>query len=665
MPARKPFNLFVYGTLMKPSVFRTVLGVRLVRRPEDSDGLTAYHARDAILSGYQKVSPDNTYQYAVPSPGGRIRGYLVGPLPAESMAALGKYEGRNYSRRRLRVQTEDGLEQAVVFVGNLEELQHSFGYAFRDPLKQEILLEEKIEAALQETEQQQLHTQQRLGRRAVRELHGPTIRDIVRKHFEGGGISDYAIRHALLDIPLPDTEPIRSDGEARALAKDYLTLVVRQVIFNELEDRVRQEFRYELDHLAHGTWYYDRTLSALMVLRHLNRAPVLMKNLVWDCLRDLHFETEHLVDFVRWAIGAADALWDPKAFRQHLQFIRNHMGRGYISLGAELEFSNIGHSVIRDPNGQSVRDFQYDGFLYFRDFALDALTWKLGGHIDDHRHKSSRARRRGFFEAALGNLSIEANLSKPLTSDPWLLSQLILETKRFFPIAPHSVHISLQLRSQHRPMQDRLLPLSAMKCLFALAGAPVRDASGRVRIERLAGDEIISRSDPPGMLFSEIRRRYSSESDEAHAALAAGDPGRYVQQFRFIRLSEEIEYEPLVMALKGLQVKLRPGTFLLPRQYASSPPHRRLFHRLLDWGEAPTPLRPREIDRFLKHVSDGLRTERRGRPAHDEVYIAWALNQLRRMLVSFNALVEGRPEHPQPAPHLGHNGLRATGDLQS
>ncbi|MCK4277103.1 MAG: gamma-glutamylcyclotransferase [Phycisphaerae bacterium] len=639
MSVQKPFNLFIYGTLMNRSVFRAVLGVRLARRKTDADGVKAFWARNAVLGGYQKVSPDSTYLYAVPAPRGRIRGYLLGPLPGQCMTALRQYEGQNYYRKKLRVQTKDGVEEAVVFLGNLEQMKHSFGYEFRDPLKQEILLGEKIEAALQETEREQLHTQEKLYRRAVGELHGATIRDLVRTHFEGGGISDYTIRHSLLDMPLPDFERIREDPEAKALAPNYLAMVVRQVIFNQLEDRVRREFRYELDHMAPGRWYYERTISSLVVLRYLNRNASLLDMLVADCLTDLSFDSDHLVDFVRWSVVAADAMYEADRLKRHLQFIRNHLGSGYLPLGAELEFSNIGHDVIRDPKGRDLRDPKYDGFLYFRDFALDVLTWKLGGHVDDHHDKASQSRRRGFFEVAMGNISIEADLSKPLTSDPWLLSQLITQAKRFYSVGPHSVHISLQLRSQHRPMQDRLLPLSAMKCLFAIAGDPVRGKDKRLRINRLMSDEIVTRGDPPSMMFSEIRKRYSAESHEYYPSTRTPtEGGRYVQQFRFVRLSDDLNYEPVIMALKGLQLSLRPGSFLTPSQYTSSGKHRKLFEDLLRWAQDATPLADDEIEAFLGHIHDGLMGEQRGKPAHSEAYIAWAINQLRKTLEKFNKM---------------------------
>ena len=670
MPKQTPFNLFVYGTLTNPSVFRAVLGRRMVYVSSDADGVESFWARYAVLDGYTKISPDNTYLYAVPDPQGRIRGLVVGPLPGEAMRALRAYEGRNYSRRKVKVQTADGPLEAAAFVANLKQFEHAFGYRFSDPLKQEIILHEKIEAALKETEQAELHTTEPVSRRAVSELHALTIRDLVRWHFEAGGISDYAIRQSLRETPLRDYARVLKDAEAAALAPNYLAMVVRQVIFNQLEERVHEDFRYELDHLPTAGKYYERTISSLAALRTINGGGELMSLLAADCLADLDFASSHLVDYVRWGILAADAIYDQQKAKQHVRFILSHMHRGHIPLGAELEFSNIGHHVIRDPDGRVLRDRDYDGFLYFKDFGLDALTWKLGGHIDDHHQKTSSAPRRGFFETALGSLSIEANLSKPVTDDPWLLNQLIHEARRFYLIAPHSVHISLQLRSQHRPVRDRVLPLSIFKCLFAIGGDLAAQSDGTHRIERLMRHEIIgtngaepaasanpsAESGPDGqrhMLFSEISRRHSYEEPDLHTGAHPAQSGRYVQQFKFLRLKPELNYEPIAMALKGIQLALLPGTFMTRQQYERSAKHRRLFDAVMEWGVKPTALSTGEIEEFLDAVYEGLRHERRGGPAHDEAYISWSLSELRDMLRDFNRCLTGTTSPGEDRPSQG------------
>ncbi|KKK92437.1 hypothetical protein LCGC14_2702950, partial [marine sediment metagenome] len=307
------------------------------------------------------------------------------------------------------------------------------------------------------------------------------------------------------------------------------------------------------------------------------------------------------------------------------------------------------HRVIVDSAVHDICDAQYVGFLYFNDFGLDALTWKLGGHVDDHREKAPGKPRRGFFETALGNVSIEANLSKPLTDDPWLLNQIVHETQRFVSVQPHSLHLSLQLRRQQNPSPDRLLPLEVFKCLFALAGDLAPGPDQRLRIARLTDHEIVGKDLPTGadknttphMLFSEISRRRGTLGSTQHDGLALPDSGgRYIQQFKFMRLSPALNYEPIALALKGIQISLRPGTFLTAGQYDSSRRHRRTFEELMAWAKEPTVLTDAQRRVFLEAVRDGLMSEKRGKPAHGEAYIAWAIGRIRAMLRAFNATVK-------------------------
>lgn len=639
----KPFSLFVYGTLSLPAVFRAVLGLRLVKSAADADGRNSFLAREAVLPGYKKISPDRTYLYAVPDAHGRIRGYVVGPLPGECLSALHRYEGNNYRQVRVEVLAAGGPVKAVAFVGKGEEISHAFGWEFRDHLKQEVLLRRKIDKAVREDEISRLHTHEAITHRALSELHALTIRDLIRQHFDSRGVSTFAIRQSIREEPLREFGQLPDEAEARRLAPNYLNLLIRQVLFNQIEDRIRDDFRYELDRMQVAETFYERTISALAALRFLNAQPGLLELLTGDALTEMPFEPSPLIDYIRWTVQAADAVYDGGFARQEVVYIRDHMGSGYIPLGAELEFSNIGHDVIRDPGAQRYCDRQYDGFLYFRDFALDILTWKLGGHVDDHYVKSSQQRRRGFFELAFGSLSVEANISKPITDDPWLLNQIVHAAVKFYDVAPHSLHISLQLRSPNRPVQDRPLPLSVMKCLFAVASDVVRDGDGGARVTRLCGEEIIRKKPSTQMLFSETSRRRS----------AAGDPdvptsrGRWVQQFKFLRLHPRINYEPIIVALKGIQVHFKPGSFLTASQHESDPQLRELFEALLRWGRCATPLGKSEVEEFLEAVYEGLVREKRRRPAHSLAYIAYCLSQLRTALQEFNAFVRSQPAGPK------------------
>ena len=98
-----------------------------------------------------------------------------------------------------------------------------------------------------------------------------------------------------------------------------------------------------------------------------------------------------------------------------------------------------------------------------------------------------------------------------------------------------------------------------MQCLFAIAGDLVCNEMGEFHIKRLVSDEIITTETVPVMLFSDISRRHSRQNDGAELVRPDHASGRFVQQFKFLRLSPSLNYEPIVMALKGLQLRFSPG----------------------------------------------------------------------------------------------------------
>jgi hypothetical protein len=101
-----------------------------------------------------------------------------------------------------------------------------------------------------------------------------------------------------------------------------------------------------------------------------------------------------------------------------------------------------------------------------------------------------------------------------------------------------------------------------------------------------------------------------------------------------------LNYESIAMGLKGIQISLRPGTFLTGNQWDQNRKHRDLFEGLLHWGGNPTAISEADVEDFLGHVHDGLMKERRGKPAHDPAYITWSISQLRGMLQKFNGAFE-------------------------
>src|SRR5690606_8552646 len=128
-------------------------------------------------------------------------------------------------------------------------------------------------------------------------------------------------------------------------------------------------------------------------------------------------------------------------------------------LGAELELSNLPHAALApSAEGGPPFDPAYAGFRYFEPFGLDAVCWKLGGHIE----------RRGKAAAlvlSLGSVGGDLEHSNPISDDPWVVGQVIAHAVRFFDIAPHALHLSVQVPRPLAPVPGNTLPDSAVRCL--------------------------------------------------------------------------------------------------------------------------------------------------------------------------------------------------------
>jgi len=651
-PDLKPFNLFVYGTLMTRRLFRSVTGRDFLlpgekrsseSKGEDQPPLLASHA---VLSGYQKISPDGLYQYAAPKKGTRLMGLVLLDVPGELLEPLVRFEGTRYTFKRVRIRTRSGMVSARAFVGNEDQLQADFGAHWRSDLKHEHLFLDRIEDFLTtRVAGKQLGRGQtrKLLARAEQELRGETIRDLMEEHFAHGAVGNYVI-HRELSQPPPSIKSLRRDPNATAVANNYLLLFVRQVILNQIEQKVREDFRFELEHVAVPEWFYEHTVSLLIALRILNHSPKLVDVVAYDCLEDLSFEDSDLVDYAAFGIAAADAIYSRSIAAEELARVRESLVGGTIPLGAELEFSNIGHAAVTaaGKNGKT-RDKVYDAFRYFHQFGLNVLSWKVGGHVDDHRGGMG-PERRGFLELAPGRRGDGLGKSRPVADDPWLMSQMIRQLVRYYDIRPHSLHLSLQLDSPPGG-EDDLLPLSHVKCLLALAGGPKKTRKGTLRIQRVARGEIVhtdpSAGEPDSIaLVRRLREKPRVGAEENVFADVRVDKEIVVCQYKFLRLSAKVNYEPIILALKGLQLKRPIGEWLTAHQVKTLHQAREMLDEILSWSSAPTSLGRREIDEFIEDVEEGLSIERQGRPAHKTAYLHWALDVLGNRLEEFNQLLE-------------------------
>ena len=112
-----------------------------------------------------------------------------------------------------------------------------------------------------------------------------------------------------------------------------------------------------------------------------------------------------------------------------------------------------------------------------------------------------------------------------------------------------------------------------------------------------------------------------------------------VQQFKFIRLGEQINYETLILALKGLQLALDLGDYITPDQLECQPGLGKELQELAAWSQCPEPIPEKVVGRFCSTIFEGLSKERHGRLAHTNTYVQWALDRLAKQIAEFNQML--------------------------
>jgi len=628
-------NLFVYGSLRDRRIFQSVSGFSFARKASKLDQKTLF-AEPALLPHYRRVSPDNVYYYAISARSSRIEGFVINDIPAPAMAEIDRYEGKRYERESVQVNTANGPIEAQAYLVTHDSMEKHFGDRFHVNLIHELWLRKRIEKFIKRrTRPGERTVDAESERRADRELLATTERDLVMSHYRTDAVSDYYLEHEL-DRPRPSIKKLYEYPEARPFIKNYLTLAVRQVLLNQLEEQIQSRYRFELDRMRTSDRYFNRSVSVLAALQMINGNNRAVNLIVDECLKTMPYESNDLIDYVKYAVRASKSMFDTRVAGAKLARIRSNLQPGLVPLGIEIEMSNVGAAAVEPQRSiQKLVDPVYDGFKYFYDFHLDVLSWKLGGYIDDHSGSTDQARRRGFLELAPGRLNIAGELSRPATGDPWLLNQLIDGIVNFYDVRPHSLHLSLQLRKNQIGNQ-KILPLGFVKCLLVLGGGTERKGTGRLWISRMGYDEIKQYEYGEELVFARTskRRWYLGGDDIANKPPAQATT--HVQQYKFIRLEKRANYEPLIMCLKGLQLSYNPADYLTADQLKNNPRLQQQYEELKKWAVEPTEISHQIIGRFVRAVQEGLMKEGHHRPAHKLHYIDWVLSAIDVQLRMFN-----------------------------
>jgi gamma-glutamylcyclotransferase (GGCT)/AIG2-like uncharacterized protein YtfP len=635
------FNLFIYGSLRDSRIFQSVSGYAFTRKPSRLDAKVLF-AELAFLPHYRRVSPDNVYYYAVPTPDARIEGYVIHDIPITAMAEIDRYEGKRYRRETVKVHTGHGVVEAQAYLVTTEAMRKQFGDRFHVNLIHELWLRKRIRQFLKKhTRPGDRTPDAELERQAERELLATTERDLVMAHYRRDAVSDYYLEREL-DRPRPSIKHLYSDPQARPYIRNYLALVIRQVLLNQFEEEMESRYRFELEHMRTSVRYFARSIGLVACLAILNANSNVVEPIIQKCLDDMPYEQNDLIDYVKYAVRAVQSVFDPRVAEDYLSRIRASLQPGLVPLGCELELSNLGAAAVEPLRSQAgAVDTVYDGFKYFYDFRMDVLCWKLGGYIDDHSGYNARPRRQGFFEIAPGRLSVAGELSRPATGDPWLLSRLIHDLICFFRIRPHSLHLSFQMRKTQIGRQ-RILPLGFVQCLLALGGGLEGKPGGGMWISRLCKGEIVQHTYGEELVLARTSRRnwYLGGEDDV-ADKPPSQATTCIQQYKFIRLDRQMSYEPLILGLKGLQLEYNPGDYLTAEQMRQHPRLARSYEELKEWAHNPAEITNRTIQRFLDTVHRGLMHERHHRPAHSLHYIDYAVSAVETQLRQFNDQVKG------------------------
>jgi hypothetical protein len=149
-------------------------------------------------------------------------------------------------------------------------------------------------------------------------------------------------------------------------------------------------------------------------------------------------------------------------------------------------------------------------------------------------------------------------------------------------------------------------------------------------------DEITQHELGEELVFARTSKRRWHLGGDGIAEKTPAQATTYVQQYKFIRLEERANYEPLILCLKGLQFAYNPGDYLTAEQLKTRPKLRHDYEQLKEWAADPTEISRQTMKRFLEAVQAGLMKEMHQRPAHTLHYIDWALSAMDVQLRMFN-----------------------------
>lgn len=594
-------KLFVYGSLTDESNLLLLIGKKLT-------------SKEGVLLDHRRIAPKSSFAFAVFWRGYSIRGRLLFDVTPDVIQKLDEYEseGELYVRRVAEVRVGHAVHRAWVYRGKIEAIRPFLkkGYEERDRIEE--FVEKNVARYLEQKADHFIgYTREKLAIQVTKELLSEEVHSLMRQYFRQVGLPPFIIKHEIEKASIPRLNWLKEDSRAQPYADKYMRLAMGFMIFNQLEEKFRTDYRPLVKVIDA---YYMHTLSALMALKLLVDFHQSLESALAQLGVDRWDPNMLYTDYAVAAIFIADELYARSKPAYIVDWLAEHRISGAVPMGAELEFSNLGYKTIGANPGQ---DPEFDAFFYFYDFDLMRRGWKLGAHIDDHGFLTSpNTRTRGFMELAFGRYKLLGDVSKPATQDAWVLSQIIDLAVRFINIRPHSLHLSLSAASQEdfKEIKD----LAPYLCLLILAGDLREDDSGILREMRIFHGEILN--EEGGVIFSRLNRHHKNPEDPSWS---------FVVEYQFPRLYYDYDYQPVILALKGFQIAANPFPLKGCKQVEQSGYGAAIESELKRWAQRPKAVSAAAMDQFLATVEKGLDIEA-GR-LNNEEYRRYAMRVLGRI----------------------------------
>jgi hypothetical protein len=155
-------------------------------------------------------------------------------------------------------------------------------------------------------------------------------------------------------------------------------------------------------------------------------------------------------------------------------------------------------------------------------------------------------------------------------------------------------------------------------------------------LSRMGNNEIIQYKDGEELVLSRASKRRWFTGQDSIAEKLPAQVTSCIQQYKYIRLEKNANYEPLILCLKGLQIAYNPGDYLTAEQLGSSQTLRSEYDELKKWSTNPSEISDQTLNKFLETVQSGLAAEGHRRTYHELHYIDWALSAIETQLKLFN-----------------------------